>query len=186
MENCHYSEELCLCLASFIAPLHPALSKAQSKNKGRNWVSSPQLIAVTVIHCVQMIQALPCVSVCGFYTLSPFALTHSYSSSVYQHISAEDLCTVLLCSVFCLILFCYSNISRCFFSLRFQSNGAFNATTTLWNPLFPMVVCRLASSKAPSNLNFVQQCKRNIHAGNRNKASGRTRMAKWRKIILLY
>lgn len=104
--------------------------RSTEKTKGRNWVSSPQLIAVTLIRCVLSDSApLPqCVGVCVCLCfLTPFyqpLLTHlPYASSfhflcfdlalsVHQHglICTVDLCSVLFCLPLYPFWFPYSNI----------------------------------------------------------------------------
>lgn len=79
VERCFISQKK--FLATFT--LLPALSKARRKGEGRNWVSSPQLIAVTPIRCVCVIQ--PPTPMCVVFTLFIVSSTHlPYASSFHS------------------------------------------------------------------------------------------------------
>lgn len=114
----------------FLLHFTPACSRAlfqQKKRKGRNWVSSPELVAVTLICCLTDSAHSPHVR--GFYTLYQPLLPLMLPPLFWSHFICPnnlcctvDLCNGLLCSaptVF--FLFRFLILASVYFSWDFRT-----------------------------------------------------------------
>lgn len=114
-------------LATFHSRLQQSSVSKKKKRKGRNWVSSPELVAVTLICCLTDSAHSPHVR--GFYTLSaapsPYA---SPSVLISLHLPKQSLLhcrsvqwPTLLCSNCFFFLFRFLILASVYFSWDFRT-----------------------------------------------------------------